>query len=335
VKSGLIRLLSMCCGVGAGLASMSTHAETSSLALPSITPSFAAIYVAEDRGLWSKQGLDVTVTQIAGVATMNAVISGSVDFAGSNAVTLIRAAGAGQKMLAIASFQNSPVVELVIRKDVAQTIGFDPKAPLQKRLGLLKGMKIAVDSINSINHAFLRYAAALGGLKADSDLTVAPMQAPSMEAAMVTKSVDGFTVAVPWTTAAIYDGNGVALASVPNGDFPELSPFGGGIVVTRPSLCQEKRPVCMKMGHGLAEAVMFIREHPTETIAILQPHFGQLPKEVLAGAFDIYKNAITIPPSVTEAALKNSEDFEIKGGISTAAERLSSFDGLYTDEFVR
>lgn len=309
--------------------------EDTSLALPSITPGFTAIYVAEDRGFWTEQGLQVKVSQIAGVGTINAVIAGSIDFSGSTAGTLIRAAVAGQRLLAIANFTNRPMDELVIRKDVAAQLGFDPLASLAKRLALVKGLKIAVDGINTINHAFLRYAAARGGLDPDRDITVAPMQAPTMAAAMAEKAIDGFAVSVPWTTAVIVSGSAVALASVPDGDFPELSPFGGGIIVTRPSLCRDKRPICVKMGHGIVEAVTFMHEHPDETLAILRPRFAQLPEAVLAGAFEAYNKASTIPPTVTEVALRNSEDFQVKGGITKPEERLASFDGLYTDEFVR
>ncbi len=310
-------------------------AEKTALALPSITPTFAAIYVAQDRGLWAKQGLDVTVSQINGVGTFNAVIAGSVDFGGSNAGTLLRAAVAGQRMLTIANFTNSFSNDLVLRKDVAERLGFDPKAPLEKRLALLKGLKIAIDGINSINHAFLRYTAARGGLDAATDVTVAPVQAPSMAAAMATKSIDGFTVAQPWTTAVIFDGTAVALASVPGGDFPELTPWGGGFVVTRPDFCKAQRDICMKMGHGLAEAAIFMRDHPDEALTIIKPRFGEVPAPVLADAFKNYLKSSLIPPAPDEATLKNSEAFQIKGGISKPEEKLASFAGLYTDEFVK
>jgi ABC-type nitrate/sulfonate/bicarbonate transport system substrate-binding protein len=309
--------------------------EKTALALPSITPSYAAVYVAQDRGFWKKEGLDVTVSQVNGVGTFNAVVAGSVDFGGSNAGTLLRAAVAGQRMLAIANFTNSFSNDLVLRKDVAERVGFDAKAPLEKRLSLLKGLKIGIDAINSINHAFLRYAATRGGLNAETDLTVAPLQAPTMAAAMSAKAIDGFTVAEPWTTAVIFDGTAVALASVPGGDFPELTPWGGGVIVTRPAFCQEKPSICTKMGHGLANAVLFIRDHPADALAVLKPYFGQVPEPVLADAFRAYGNSAVIPPAINEATLRNSEDFQVKGGITKVSEKLTSFDDLFTDKFVR
>lgn len=310
-------------------------AQDTSLALPSITPGFSAIYVAEDKGFWTSQGLTVTRTQIAGVGTINAVIGGSIDFSGSTAGTLIRAAVAGQRMLAIANLTNRPMDEIVLRKDVAERVHFDPKAPLEQRAALLRGLKIAVDAINSINHGFLRYVARRGGLDPDRDITVAPMQSPTMAAALAAHEVDGLSISIPWTTAVEASGDAVAIASVPGGDFPELVPFGGGLIVTRPDFCQGKREVCVKMGRGIAAAAQFIRDHPDEALALLQPRFQQLPQPVLAAAFAAYRAASPVPPAMTAETLANSQKFEINTGLMKEGDALASFAGLYTDEFVR
>src|ERR1700761_8637591 len=188
---GLRVLLAACLALLTGPAMAQLH---TSLALPSITPGFTAIYVAQDRGFWKEQGLDVTVSQIAGVGTINAVIAGSIDFSGSTAGTLIRAAAAGQRMMAIANLTDRPMHEIVLRNDVAAARGFDPAAPLAKRAALLKGLRIAVDAINTINHGFLRYVARKGGLDADNDLTAAPMQSPTMAAALASHAIDGMAI---------------------------------------------------------------------------------------------------------------------------------------------
>jgi NitT/TauT family transport system substrate-binding protein len=309
--------------------------DATSLALPSITPGFTAIYVADERGFWRDEDLAVKVTQIAGVGTINAVIAGSIDFSGSTAGTLIRAAAAGQRMMAIANLTDRPMDEIVLRKDVAARLKFDPAAPLEKRASILRGLTIAVDAINTVNHGFLRYVAKRGGIDADTQITVAPMQSPTMAAALTAHAIDGFSVSVPWTTSVIVDGSAVAIASVPKGDFPELVPFGGGLIVTRPDFCREKRDICVKMGRGIVSAIRFIRDHPDETLALLKPRFPQLSEAALAAAFDAYRGATPVPPAATEAVLANSQEFEVKGGVTKPENKLASFDGLFTDEFVQ
>jgi len=58
--------------------------EHTTLAIPGITIGFITRYIADDEGLWKKQGLDVKVLDIAGIGSMTAVISGSVDFSMSS-----------------------------------------------------------------------------------------------------------------------------------------------------------------------------------------------------------------------------------------------------------
>ena len=331
--SRLSVLLSLALGFCAVRAT--AEAQETSLALPSVTPGFAAIYVAADKGFWTSEGLDVKLTQIAGVGTINAVIGGSIDFAGSTAGTLIRAAVAGQRMLAIANLTNRPMDEIVLRKDVALGLGFDPAAPLAKRAALVRGLKIAVDAINSINHGFLRYVARRGGLDPEHDVTVAPMQSPTMAAALAAHEVDGLSISIPWTTAVEVSGAAIEIASVPGGDFPELVPFGGGLIVTRPDFCREKRDVCVKMGRGIKAATQFIRDHPDEALALLKPRFQQLAEPVLAAAFAAYRDASPVPPAMTAETLANSQKFEINTGLMKPGDALASFAGLYTDEFVR
>ncbi len=329
---GLRVLLAMILALTAVPAMAQLH---TSLALPSITPGFTAVYVAQDKGFWKEQGLDVTVSQIAGVGTINAVIAGSIDFSGSTAGTLIRAAVAGQRMMAIANLTDRPMDEVVLRKDVAAERGFDPAAPMSQRAALIKGLRIAVDAINTINHGFLRYVARKGGLDADRDVTVAPMQSPTMAAALAAKAIDGFSVSQPWTTAVIVDGAAARLVSVPGGDFPELVPFGGGIIVTRPDFCRQQREICMKLGHGIVAAAQFMKDHPAETLAIIKPRFGSLDEKTLDAAFQSYRAATPVSLAPTAAILASSQNFEINTGLTKPEDKLASFDGMYSGDFVR
>src|ERR1700687_4068955 len=105
------------------------------LAVPNVALTFAPGYLAEDWGLFAKQGLNVKSVVIAGIGSANAVISGSADFAEISGATLTRAAARGQRMVAIVSTLNRPTIQIVLRKEVAA--GFDPKAPLDKRVQFL------------------------------------------------------------------------------------------------------------------------------------------------------------------------------------------------------
>ena len=71
---------------GIGLVGLSAEAmpasattEKATVALPAPVVLFLSVYAAQDY-FWPKEGLDVKVIYIAGVGSMNAVISGSAEF---------------------------------------------------------------------------------------------------------------------------------------------------------------------------------------------------------------------------------------------------------------
>jgi ABC-type nitrate/sulfonate/bicarbonate transport system substrate-binding protein len=50
------------------------------LALPAATLTFSAPFLAEDAGFFKREGLKVSVRNIVGVGSVNAVLAGSADF---------------------------------------------------------------------------------------------------------------------------------------------------------------------------------------------------------------------------------------------------------------
>jgi NitT/TauT family transport system substrate-binding protein len=130
-----------------------------SLGVPALSLSFTMEYVAMDAGFFAKEGLAVKELDIAGLGAINSLIAGSTDFALASGASLTRAAARGQRLLDIAALSNRPFVQIVMRKEVAEKAGFDPKAPLAQRALVLKGHTMGVDSINAVNHAFLRVIA--------------------------------------------------------------------------------------------------------------------------------------------------------------------------------
>src|SRR5262249_12031931 len=123
------------------------------MALPGATLTFSAPFIAEDAGFYKKEGLKVSHRTIVGVGAVNAVIAGSADFTIGTGPVFLRAAAQGQRLLAIANLIDKPLVELVLRKDVAQAAGINDKMTLADRAKLLTGKTIAIQGVGSIIHA--------------------------------------------------------------------------------------------------------------------------------------------------------------------------------------
>jgi sulfonate transport system substrate-binding protein len=304
------------------------------LADPAFSMTFAAGYIATDLGLWQKHGIKVKTVPIAGVGSINSVISGSSQFAQASASTFGRASARGQKLVAIAVTINKPFAQLIVRKDIAMAAGFDPKAPIEKRVALIKGHTFAVDSINSMIHGYLRLLAARGGMKPD-DVRVAPMAPASMLAAFQSKQIDGFAMSLPWPLKPVQDGEAVLIASGPDGDPGDVIPFGHNMIVAKRETCEQKKALCMAMGQSIKDAVAYIQDKPDEALSLLKKRFPTLDDKVLKAGFEELRKVTPSPPVVTKADIENSEIFNVDAGLLKPDERLTNFDGMFTDEYVK
>jgi len=302
------------------------------VALPATSLSFSAEYLAEDMGLYAKRGFSVKAVVLPGVGTMNAVISGSADFGLPGANSLTRAAARGQRMLAIAETLDHLIAQLVLRKDLAP--GYDPASPVEKRGLFLRGRTIAVDGINSLIHAYVRLIAIRAGLNPD-DIKIAVMQPPNMIAAFEAKQIDGFAMSPPWPEKPLLEGTAVMIASGPDGEPDYLVPIASNVVTTRSETCEKRKPACDAIGHAFAEAMTFMRDHPEEALALVKKRFPTLDDKLLATSFAIIRKITPVPPVVNRAAVENSERFNIDAGLMKQEEKLSSYDELFTDAFVR
>jgi ABC-type nitrate/sulfonate/bicarbonate transport system substrate-binding protein len=303
------------------------------LADPAFSLTFAAGYIASDLDLWGKHGIKVKTVQLQGIAAINSVISGSSHFAQASASSFGRATARGQKLIAIATTIDRPFAQVVLRKEIAQAGGYDAAAPLEKRAALLKGRTIAVDSINSMIHAYLRLIAARAGFSPD-DIRVAPMAPNSMLAAFQSKQIDGYAMSLPWPLKAVQDGEALLIASGPDGEPGDMIPFGHNMIAAKRDTCVQKKALCLAMGQSIKDATAFIKNKPDEAFALLKKRFPTLDEPLLKASFEELRKVTPSPPVVNKASIENSETFNVEAGLLKPDEKLKSYDGLFTNEFV-
>ena len=303
-------------------------------AIPALTLTFTGHFVAEDAGFFKKEGLKVSTRNLVGVASTNAVLAGSADFTFGTGPVFLRAAAQGQRFLAIANLVERPMVEMVLRKDVAERLGITPNMPVAERAKRLKGTTIAIQGVGSIVHAWERYVVAKAGLDVEKDVTIAPMNPPAMLPALQTKQVDGYVTSMPFTTIAVLKGDAIMVASAVT-DAPELLPFAYGLIYTLPKTCVEKREMCARMARAYAGAAKMIQEKPAEVFEILKKRFPQMDPALLGEAWKRTQTAHAKDIRVTIPQLENSQKVSLVAKLLDPKDALKSFDGLFTDEFLK
>jgi NitT/TauT family transport system substrate-binding protein len=332
MRRALVGLAAALCGATALHAQQPVEEVT--MAVPAVGFPFVAGYVADGLNLWEKHGLKVRTIVIAGIGSTNAVISGSAEFAQVSGLSLTRAAAKGQRLLALVNTTDKPITEITIRKDIADAAGFDPKAPLAKRAEVLKGHSFAIGGVNTVVHAYLRIVALSGGLDPES-IRVAPMAGDNMLAAMQTKAIDGMSTVLPWTRKGTVEGTSVLVASGAEGDPPHLTPLAFNVLAAKPETCEKRKSLCEKIGRAFAEAMATIRNDPKGTLAILKKTFSKFDDAVLADAIEVVRKATPANPAVTAKELANAENFNVEARLMKADEKLKSYDGLSTGEYVK
>jgi NitT/TauT family transport system substrate-binding protein len=332
--SGKISALAGLALVALGAHPAAAEVDKATLALPAEGMNFLAYYVAEDLGIFAAQDLAIKSVVIAGVGSFNAVVSGSVEFSFSSGSSLTRAAAHGQRMLALAQMNNLPVWDIVIRKDIADAAHFDPAAPLAVRAAVLKDRTMGIQGVNALDNAYLRIVAKIGGADLDK-MVVAPMGAPDTIAAFSRKAIDGFVSGPPWAQIVEDDGTGVAVAIGPNGEPASLAPIASSLLIVKPSLCTERRSLCVKMGHAMVLASKAVHERRAELLAALKKRFDKAKPAVLERSLDALAKIMPAVPKVDPVALKKADEINVAAGFMKPDELLTSYDNLASDEFTK
>jgi NitT/TauT family transport system substrate-binding protein len=305
--------------------------DKTSIALPALTITFTPVYVAQDLGMWKKDGLDVTLHDIVGLGSTNAMLSGSVDFGVQSGPSLIRGNIRGQKMMGVALMAAGVAFELTMRKESAG--GMTMATPVAERAKAIKGKKVAVDSPNSVVEGFLRYIASKGNLTPGRDYTVSFMQPPEMLAALRSGTIDGGVHTFPWTKTSQRQGDILFASGIT--DVPELLPTVGTSTTTRPDFCEKKPSVCAKLAHGFVLAHAFIHEHPQESLDVLKKRMPTTNEADLTGSFAEMVKTTPKVPSFTEAAFASAQKLMLAGGMLKEDEQVKDFSAMYTNKFVK
>ncbi|MGH6673298.1 MAG: ABC transporter substrate-binding protein, partial [Xanthobacteraceae bacterium] len=286
--------------------------ENASIALPALTIIFLPVYVAEDQGIWKNLGLNVTLHQITGIGSTNAMLAGSVDFAVQSGQSLIRGDIRGRHMLGIALMADGIDFELIASKQTAKKI--DMAAPVEKRVAALKGMQISTDAPNTVIDGVLRYFVAKAGLNPTTDITTVYMQPSEAIAALQSGAVSASMLNFPWTETAQREAGGVLLASGAT-DLPELLPTAATTTTVRQGYCESHSSICAKLVHGFVLAHKFIHEHPHKALQIALKRMPKANLSDMQKSMALILKTTPLVPRYDAAAFNHAQQIMIVGGM--------------------
>jgi ABC-type nitrate/sulfonate/bicarbonate transport system substrate-binding protein len=140
---------------------------------------------------------------------------------------------------------------------------------------------------------------------------------------------------LPWPMKPVQEGTAIMIGDGPKGEPADMNPSVNTVVVTKAETCEKRPSLCQKIGQTFADIVDIIKDRPAEALAVFKKRFDTLDGKLMEAAFDEVREATARPPVTSAAALQRAELFNVEAGLMKRDEMLQSYDGLFTDKYVK
>lgn len=276
------------------IALMSLAAEAESravnLAAPAASLSQIAFYVAQERGFFRDEGLDVNLIVMGAPVANLALIGQNVDFS-SVPTAALSAMLRGAPLRVIFNAFNRPLVWLYSKAEI-------------RSVKELKGKRVGVAGIGSGPDHLLRELLRQNGMDPGRDVTILGLGVQAnLYTALSTGNIDASVFVIPWNFTAA-DAGFFELVSFVHQDTVQ---FQGSIVV-RDEFMRTDPQVVEKFVRATSKGLFYSRANRSGTIAILVRHL-KVDEKTAAKIYDIGKAAMTVDGSVSESAQKRALEF--------------------------
>jgi NitT/TauT family transport system substrate-binding protein len=268
---------------------------------------FAQAYVAKDKGIFARHGLDVELVAFPGPGdSLPPLIAGHLDLTLSCPDNVVLLHGTeSDAVVSVFQIDTSAGADgIVAKKSIASAKD-------------LKGKKVAA-TVGQVNHLLMLMALQNAGLT-EQDVELVNMNADDAGAAFIAGTLDAAATWEPWLSkAAAADGH-VLFSSK---DAPGI--LGDCVVATR-AATQSKADTIRKFLAAMDEGVQFLKSNPDESMAVTAKYLGVKPEEakemltkVRIFSLEDNKQLLGTPekPGPQYAAMKKVGDFMAAHGVT-------------------
>ena len=222
--------------------------------LSSVSGLHAALWVAEEKGILRKNGIDaeVIVTGQGGTAGISALLANDIQIVNSAGDALVAAALQGGDTVMIASVVNKGLQRLVTKPEI--------KTPAE-----LKGKRVGVTRIGAISHSVLLMMLQRWKMTANDVQILQLGSSPNMLASLDKGGVDGAVLTIPSMFVAEDRGYRVLL-DMGDTDIYYLHTM----VATTRQYIKNNREKVLKFLRGYVEGIAFVKQNKKESVEIVK-----------------------------------------------------------------
>lgn len=224
------------------------------IGLSSVSATSGSIWVAEEKGLFKKHGLDAEVIIIGGGASrvVSSLLAGEIQFSVGGGDAVIRADLRGADGVLVASPMKTGLQRLMVRPDI--------KTPAE-----LKNKKIAVTRFGSASHWVLQLFLRKWGMRSEDIQILQLGSSPAMFASLEKGGVDGAVFTIP--TFFLAEERGFRTLADPVE--MEIYYLQNSIDSTR-GYIKRNRDQALRVIKVICEGLAYFQKHKKESIDVLQ-----------------------------------------------------------------
>jgi NitT/TauT family transport system substrate-binding protein len=291
--------------------------------IPVIGMNFLPLFVAADKGLFAKEGMDVEIVSTSGDGPdVDALIAGSVQFTISTPNRLLTSYEQGKPLLAIMNMANRNAIDCVIRKEIADKLGISVDTAADQKFKALKGLKAGGTRPGAFTYLVLVDYAKRAGLVPQQDLQILGVGGgPGMIAALENGAIDVACNTSPTTDLMVERGKAVMFTYNSLGKDPAYDDFLFELLYVRPDYAKQNPDTVRAFCRALLAAIADIRDTPSQDqLPLLRARFSGVEDAMLVRILDTLKPMFKRDGRVTPESFEKATKFMLDtGAIKTGA----------------
>src|SRR5919109_2106301 len=287
------------------------------LTIPVVALSMTPVYLAQAKGFFAEEGLEVDVTSTGGGGPdIRALIAGEVDFSFTTGDNVILAHQEGKPLFIVVSALNKLFINWAIHKEAAKTKGITETSPLAEKLKSLKGLTVGVTNPAALTAHLAHFVIRKAGYVPQQDVHIIPVGAgPTWLAALENRKVDLALTAPPIPETAISRGFAIMFINNAKGEDPAISEFLMENLVARPEMLKKDPDLVRRMVRALIKANKWaLGSTPEQVAEALKPTFAKTDPAIHLAGVRAVMPTLSQDGRTTERSLQATQEvLEVAG----------------------
>jgi len=328
--------LALACSIMAGSTSGALAQDRQKIRVTVPTPSmmFYPLFYGQERGHFPNAGMDVEVIVTNGDGPdVDAVISGSVQFAVSTPNRLFTAFEQGKPLKAVMMLAKRMAIECAMNKQIADKLGITPQTPIEQRFKAMKGLTVAGTRPGAFTYVLLETYGKRVGLEPQKDFKLIGVGgANSMLPALENNQIAIGCTGSPFQELAVARGKAIAFTNNMGGGDAAFDDFLFELVYVRPDFAKDNGDTVRRFLRAFLASVNEILDSPTDShMPALKARYGGAPDDVIRSSFEKTKGIYARDGVVTPGSVEKAGAFMIASG---AIKKAATYDDVADNSFL-